>query len=148
MQVRVHGGAYGCMMQTSLNGIIGFTSYRDPEIARTIKVYEDVVEYIENLNPSEEDLLKFKIGAIGGLESVLHVSSKGDLAQSQYLQGITHEMLAKQRKEVITATKEDLIGLAPLFKEVLSQHNLCVIGNDKKIEENKEMFKEVKNLNK
>ncbi len=148
MQVRVHGGAYGCMMQTSLNGIIGFTSYRDPEIARTNKVYEDVVEYIENLNPSEEDLLKFKIGAIGGLESVLHVSSKGDLAQSQYLQGITYEMLAKQRKEVITATKEDLIGLAPLFKEVLSQHNLCVIGNDKKIEENKEMFKEVKNLNK
>lgn len=146
MQVRVHGGAYGCMLQTALNGIIGFTSYRDPEIARTNKVYEDVVEYIKNLNPSEEDLLKFKIGAIGGLESVLHVSNKGDVAQSQYLQGITYEMLASQRKEVIEATKEDLVRLAPLFEEALAQDNLCVIGNDKKVEQSKEMFKEVKDL--
>ena len=146
MQVRVHGGAYGCMLQTPLNGTIGFTSYRDPEIARTNKVYEDVVEYIKNLNPSEDDLLKFKIGAIGGLESVLHVSSKGDVAHSQYLQGITYEMAAKQRKEVIDATKEDLVNLAPLFAEILSQDNLCVIGNDKKIEANATMFKEVKDL--
>ena len=148
MQVRVHGGAYGCMLQTALNGTIGFTSYRDPEIARTNKVYEDVVEYIKNLNPTEEDLLKFKIGAIGGLESVLHVSSKGDVAHSQYLQGITYEMLAKQRKEVIDATKEDLVNLAPLFDEALSQDNLCVIGNDKKVEANATMFKEVKDLTK
>ena len=110
------------------------------------KVYEDVVEYIKNLNPSDEDLLKFKIGAIGGLESVLHVSSKGDVAHSQYLQGITYEMATKQRKEVIDATKEDLVNLAPLFAEALSQDHLCVIGNDKKVEANASMFKEVKNL--
>ena len=146
MQVRVHGGAYGCMLQTPISGTIGFTSYRDPEIARTNKVYEDVVEYIKNLNPTEDDLLKFKIGAIGGLESVLHVSSKGDLAQSQYLQGVTYEAQKENRKQVINATKEDLTNLAPLFAGVLSQNNLCVIGNDKKIEANKEMFKEVKDL--
>ena len=49
MQVRVHGGAYGCMLQTTTNGIIGFTSYRDPEISRTNKVYEEVVDYIYSL---------------------------------------------------------------------------------------------------
>ena len=148
MQVRVHGGAYGCMLQTAINNIIGFTSYRDPEIVRTNKVYEDVVEYIKNLNPSDEDLLKYKIGAIGSLEQVLHVSNKGDVAQSQYLQGLKYETLAKQRKEVIEATKEDLIALAPLFAEALSQNNLCVIGNANKIEANKDMFKEVKDLTK
>ena len=148
MQVRVHGGAYGCMLQTTTNNIIGFTSYRDPEIARTNKVYEDVVEYIKNLNPSDEDLLKYKIGAIGSLEQVLHVSTKGDMAQSHYFQGITYEELAKQRKQVIDATKEDLTNLAPLFAEALSQDNLCVIGNANKVEANKDMFKEVKDLTK
>ena len=146
MQVRVHGGAYGCMLQTTTNGIIGFTSYRDPEISRTNKVYEEVVDYIKNLNPSEEELLKYKIGAIGSLESVLHVSSKGDVAQSQYLQGVTYEQLAQQRKQVIEATKEDLVELAPLFEEALSMDDLCVIGNVNKIEANKEIFKEVKSL--
>ena len=146
MQVRVHGGAYGCMLQTTTNGVIGFTSYRDPEIARTNKVYEEVVDYIKNLNPSDEDLLKYKIGAIGSLESVLHVSVKGDLAQSQYLQDITYEQLALQRKQVIEATKEDLINLAPLFVEALEMNNLCVIGNANKVEANKEMFKEVNGL--
>ena len=126
--------------------IIGFTSYRDPEISRTNKVYEEVVDYIKNLNPSEEELLKYKIGAIGSLESVLHVSSKGDVAQSQYLQGVTYEQLAQQRKQVIEATKEDLVELAPLFEEALSMDDLCVIGNVNKIEANKEIFKEVKSL--
>ena len=98
------------------------------------------------LNPSEEDLLKYKIGAMGSLEQVLHVSTKGDMAQSHYFQGITYDDLAKQRKQVIEATKEDLVGLAPLFAEALSQDNLCVIGNANKVEANKEMFKEIKDL--
>lgn len=146
MQVRVHGGAYGCMLNTPVTGSIGFTSYRDPEVSRTKKVYEDVVSYIKNLNPSDEDLLKYKIGAIGGLDEVLHVSDKGSKAQSNYLQGNTYEIQTKIRKEAIAATKEDLVHLAPLFEEALSMNSLCVIGNANKIEANKELFKEVRNL--
>lgn len=146
MQVRVHGGAYGCMMNAQLSGIIGFTSYRDPEIARTNNVYEAVIEYIEKLNPSEEDLLKYKIGAIGGLDSVLHVSDKGSSAQMDYLVGNTYENQCKLRKEAINATVEDLRKLAVVFKEALAVKNLCVIGNANKIEENKELFDNLRKL--
>lgn len=146
MQVRVHGGAYGCMMNAQPSGIIGFTSYRDPEIARTNKVYEDVIDYIENLNPSEEDLLKYKIGAIGGLDSVLHVSDKGSSAQMDYLVGNTYENQCKLRKEAINATAEDLRNLVDMFKDALSVKNLCVIGNAKKIDENKELFDNLRKL--
>ncbi len=146
MQVRVHGGAYGCMMNAQPSGIIGFTSYRDPEIARTNKVYEDVIDYIENLDPSEDDLLKYKIGAIGGLDSVLHVSDKGNSAQMDYLAGNTYENQCKLRKEAINATADDLRNLVGMFKDALSMKNLCVIGNDKKIEENKELFDNLRKL--
>ena len=146
MQVRVHGGAYGCMIQTPKNGLIGFTSYRDPEIARTNKVYEEVVDYIRNLNPTDEELLKYKIGAIGSLDQVLHASSKGNLAQNNYLAGFTYELQAKYRKEAIEATKEDLVNLAQCFEQALSTKNICVIGNQNKIEANKELFDNIRNL--
>lgn len=146
MQVRVHGGAYGCMLQTPQTGAIGLMSYRDPEIAKTNQVYEDIVSYIKEFNPSDEDLLKFKIGAIGGIESVLHVSSKGAKAQMNYLMGNTYEMQTKVRKEALDATVEDIVGLAPLFEEALQQGNICVIGNARKVEENKKLFAATRNL--
>ncbi len=146
LQVRVHGGAYGVMLQTPTCGIIGFMSYRDPEIARTKQVYEDVTTYIEGFNPSEEELLKYKIGAIGGLDMVLHVSSKGAKAQRDYLSGNTYERQAKYRLEAINATNSDIKKLAPLFTESLKHNYICVIGNANKIEENKALFKNVRNL--
>ena len=146
MQVRVHGGAYGCMLNTPVTGTIGFTSYRDPEVERTKQVYEDVVSYIENLNPTEDELLKYKIGAIGGLDSVLHVSDKGAKAQSNFLSGNTYEVQRKYRQEAIAATKEDLTSLAPRFKEALSSNSICVIGNANKVENAKGLFKELRNL--
>lgn len=145
-KVRVHGGAYGCMLQTTQTGTIGIMSYRDPEIEKTNKVYEEIVSYIENFNPSEEDLVKFKIGAIGKMESVLHVSSKGAKAQTNYLLGNTYDMQVKYRKEALEATKEDIISLAPLFKEILDQNLICVIGNARKIDHNKKLFENIRNL--
>ena len=59
-----------------------------------------------------------------------------------------YEQIKEQRRQVVEATKEDLVSLAPLFAEVLSQNNFCVIGNSNKIEANQELFKEVKDLTK
>lgn len=148
MQVRVHGGAYGCMLDTPVTGGIGFTSYRDPEVARTNGVYQDVVDYIKALHPSEEELLKFKIGAIGGLDTVLHVSDKGAKAQTQYLAGYTYELQSKYRRQALEATTDELVELAPLFEEALGTDALCVIGNAGKIEQNSKMFGTVRNLSK
>lgn len=146
VQLRVHGGAYGAMIDIFDTGILMLASYRDPHIQRTNKVYEEIVEYIEKFNPSEEDLLKYKIGAIGGLESVLHASMKGAMAQEQMLRGVTYELRTKERTEILEATKEQIVAFAPLFKEALSEKHLCVIGNANKVEEEKELFDTIRNL--
>lgn len=145
-EVRVHGGAYGCMLQTPPTGIIGFLSYRDPNIKRTNLVYEGAVDYIKNFNPNDEELLKYKIGAIGSLDSVMHNSVKGDTAQRDYLCGNSYEIKAKYRTEAINSTNEDLRNLSTKFKEALASNSICVIGNANKIEEEKTLFKEIKNL--
>lgn len=145
-EVRVHGGAYGCVAKLSKNGLIGFASYRDPEVKKTNDTYEKVIEYISNFNVSDEELLKFKIGAIGNLTSVLHPSAKGSQVQSAYLQGITYSDEVKLRYELIHSTNEDIKNLNKDFIEALSYNDLCVIGNKNKIEESPSLFDKIKNL--
>ena len=134
------------MMNVDMVGNIGFTSYRDPNIDRTNKVYDEVVDYIKALNPNDEELLKYKIGAIGSSEVVLHVSDKAELARNHYLRGLSYEARAKNRYDLLNVTKEELIDLAKSFSEALSDNALCVIGNSKKIEESKIEFKNIRNL--
>ena len=66
-RVRVHGGAYGCSSRIEASGTIGFTSYRDPNIDSTDLAYKEIVNYINNINFNDEELLKYKIGALGNI---------------------------------------------------------------------------------
>lgn len=145
-EVRVHGGAYGCMLRTASYGLIGFTSYRDPEVSKTNDAYEGVINYIDNFNFSDDELLKFKIGAIGSLDSVLHPSAKGLKAQSAYLAHSSYELDCKLRKELINTTNEDIRALGKSFKEALEYNDICVLGNKNKIEEAKDLFSNIRNL--
>lgn len=145
-EVRVHGGAYGCMVRATRYGTIGFTSYRDPEVKKTNETYEKVIDYIKNFNFNDEELLKFKIGAIGSLDSVLHPSNKGFQAQSLYFQGITYLDECKYRKELISATNDDIKALSKNYQEMLSYNNICVIGNKDKIEVFKDSLDNIRPL--
>lgn len=145
-QVRVLGGAYGCMSQTTRSGDIHLVSYRDPNLARTNQVFEDILTYIDNFNPDAKELMKYIIGAIGVLDEPLSPKAKGERSLILYLTNITYEMLKEQKHQVLNVTLEDIKNLKPLFQTVLSQNALCVIGNENKIEAEKDLFKEVKNL--
>ena len=147
-QVRVLGGAYGCMINIKPNGYIGFTSYRDPNISRTNNTYQEVVKFIEGLNPTKEELLKYKIGTIGNLESVMHVKDKATLAQRHYLTNLSYETRRKIREEAISCTNEDLNSFKDLFTQALKDNALCVIGNKKTVENNKSLFNNLRNLTK
>lgn len=147
-KVRVHGGAYGCFLTISRNHSIAMASYRDPSIAETNRVYEQIVEFIRQMNPSDEELLKYKIGAIGAMDKslVLHASDKGWLAQSNELMGYTYETEVQTRKEIVATTQEDLRRFASYFEEALKTKYICVLGNAKKVEENKDLFQTARDL--
>ena len=145
-KVRVLGGAYGCMSSSSRSGDTYYVSYRDPNLEKTINVYEEIPTYLDNFNPTEEELMKYIIGAIGYLDTPLNPKAKGDRSLKLYLLNIQEEQLKKERHEVLEVTLNDIKALKPLIEKVLSDNALCVIGNESKIEENKQIFKEIKNL--
>ncbi len=64
-RVRLQGGAYGCYIDMSNDGNLAFFSYRDPNLARTIDVYNETYKFLENVDFANEDMENFIIGTVG-----------------------------------------------------------------------------------
>ena len=146
LNIRVKGGAYGCMSGFGRSGEGYLVSYRDPNVKETNQIYEGVTEYLRNFQADDRDMTKFVIGTISDMDTPLTPSIKGARGLSAYLSGVTQEMLQEERDQVLTAGTEDIRALADLVQAMLDTESLCVIGNEEKIDENKNMFNEVKNL--
>ncbi len=146
LNIRVKGGAYGCMSGFGRSGEGYLVSYRDPNLKETNQVYEGIVKYLEEFDPGERDMTKFVIGTISNLDTPLPPSVKGSRALSAYLSGVTEEMLQEERDQVLQAVKEDIRALAKPIRAILDTGSFCVVGNEDKIEANREAFKEVRNL--
>ena len=144
--VRVKGGAYGCMSAFLRTGNMFFVSYRDPNLERTLEVFKDAGSFVENYDPDERDLTKNIIGAIAALDAPLSPSAEGARAMSIYLSGDSYENIQKERDEVLCCTKEDIRKLAPYVREITGQDNICVIGGEVQLEEAAGLFDTVENL--
>lgn len=146
LNLRVKGGAYGCMSGFGRSGEGYLVSYRDPNLAETNKIYEGIPEYLEKLTVDERDMTKYVIGTISDVDTPLTPSIKGSRGLSAYLSGVTEEMLQEERDQILTAAQEDIRALAPIVQAVLDTGSLCAIGNEEKVKKNQSIFKEVKTL--
>ncbi len=146
LNVRVKGGAYGCMSGFTRNGNGYFTSYRDPHLARTNEVYEGIPEYLEQFTAEEKEMTKYIIGTFSAVDAPLTPAAKTGRSATAYLTGVTEDMLKKERAETLNATQEDIRSLAGIVRAVLKENAFCVIGNEQKLTEEKELFQELKNL--
>ena len=144
--VRVKGGAYGCMCNFSKLGEGYFMSYRDPNLEKTNKVYEGVVKYIKEFSASERDMTKYIIGTISNIDQPMTPVAKGDRSMNLYMNRITEEMIREERNQILEATEEDIRALAKIVEAVLKDNYFCVIGSEEKIEEQKELFMELKSV--
>lgn len=146
LNIRVKGGAYGCMSHFTRNGVGYFLSYRDPNLGKTLEVYKGVVDFLENFEASEEEMTKGIIGAIGELDYPQTPSMRGNSSLNAYLNGVTQEDIQRERLETINCTPEEIRRLAPAVKSILDQDIICVVGNENKLESEKELFTSINNL--
>lgn len=144
--VRVKGGAYGCSSNFNRLGEAYFASYRDPNLEKTNAVYEGVVPYLRNFTVSERDMTKYIIGTMSNLDQPMTPVAKGDRSMNLYMNHVTEEMIREERNQILDAKEEDIRALADAVEAALECNQLCVIGSEEKIEEQKELFLEVKNL--
>ena len=146
INIRVKGGAYGCMSGIGRSGEGYFVSYRDPEVKKSDDIYLGIPDYLENFEADERTMTKYVIGTISDIDTPLTPSLKGSRGLSAWYSGVTDEMLKKEREEILNATVEDIRALAPITKAVLETGAVCVVGNEDKIKADRELFKEIKPL--
>ncbi|MBR2752566.1 MAG: insulinase family protein [Lachnospiraceae bacterium] len=141
--VRVKGGAYGCMTGFQRSGNAFFVSYRDPHLQRTWDVFEELPVKLRYLELSERELRQYIIGAINMIDQPLTPRSRGARSLTLYLSGVTKEMLDEEREQILETTQEDLNELADVVEDVLRQGYACTIGSEAKVREHENLFDEI-----
>lgn len=146
INVRVKGGAYGCMSGFFRSGETYFVSYRDPNLLKTLEIYDGIPEYLRKFQADERDMTKYIIGTFSSMDTPLYPEGKGARSMNAYLQDLTEEMLQKDRDEVRNATAEDIRALADMIQSVLQDPSVCVIGNEDAIQKETQLFDKVTGL--
>ncbi|MBD5522538.1 MAG: insulinase family protein [Lachnospiraceae bacterium] len=141
-QVRVKGGAYGCMCQFGKTGESYFVSYRDPNLEKTIDVYEKATEYICNFDADERTMTQYIIGAVSELDMPMTPSARGTYSLAGYMTNYSYEQVQKERDELLATVPETIRGLAEYISAFMQDESLCVVGNEDKIKQQKEVFAE------
>ena len=143
-RVRVHGGAYGSSNAFDFfTGDYSLLSYRDPNLAETLEVYDEVADFLNHLELPSEELTKIIIGCVGKMDPPLTPDLKGKASMIDHLTGRTHEMKQKFREELLSTRIEDLKGYAPLFEKIRDGGHICALGNEDKLKKSKSIFSQL-----
>lgn len=146
LNIRVKGGAYGCMTGFGRTGDSYFVSYRDPNLENTIAVFEKAAEYIENFRADERTMTQFVIGAVSDMDVPMTPATKGTFSLGAYLTGLSYEDMQKERDELLCTQPEDIRALAAYIRAFMEDRCLCVIGNEEKVKESKQLFGHIEPL--
>lgn len=146
INLRVKGGAYGCMGAFQRTGDSYLASYRDPHLERTLEVYRGLPEYLRNFQADEREMTKYIIGTVSELDTPMNAAAKGALCLNAWYTHYTEEDFQKEREEILDASPEKIRELEGIAKAILEENNLCVIGSSAAIEKHRELFGTVENL--
>lgn len=144
--IRVKGGAYGCMSSFRRNGDGFLVSYRDPNLVKTLEVFRKTGEFIRSFDADEREMTKYIIGTISEMDVPMTPSGKGNLSLNAWFSKVTEEDMAKERQEILEAQPEDIRKLAGIVDAMMEQNRICVVGSEEKLEQEKQIFGELRNL--
>lgn len=145
-RVRVKGGAYGCMSTIARTGNMAFVSYRDPNLTETLKAFNEAPDFIKSFDVSDREMTKYIIGTISNLDMPLTPASKGEKALGMYMRGITKEDRQRERDEVLATNVETIKEYNKLIEDIMKKDFICVVGDEKKIKADKDVFKNLINV--
>lgn len=129
-KIRAQGGAYGAMCHFSRHsGVLTLLSYRDPNLLRTLEVYDQAAGALRSADLSEDELTRSIIGAISSMDAYQLPDAKGFTSLTRYLLGDSDAVRQKVRDEVLAARPEDFRAFADVLDEVAARGRVAVLGS-------------------
>ena len=145
-EIRAKGGAYGGGITIGRSGDMATYSYRDPNLKNTVRVYDSIGSFVENVKMSEEDLKNFIIGSMNSFDPLLSPEQVGDINLSRFITGLKVEDLEKSKKEALETNLERLNSYGKIFDEAMKKNYLAAFGSENIIRDGENLFKEIKSI--
>ena len=140
--IRAMGGAYGAGLTVDGNAIALF-SYRDPNLERTIEVFNKMADELERINLSKEELTQNIIGTMNARNPAMTDRVKGEVALFRILSCVSDYTFKNINYEILNVDNEKIRERAWLYRKAMEQNNLTVFGSGEKISSSKELFKNI-----
>lgn len=130
-QVRVKGGAYGafCLFDALGKGLT-MVSYRDPHIGRTLDAFDASAGYLRALKPSEEELNKAVVGAVGDLDAHLLPDARGHMSLRRHLTGQDEAFRQQIRDEVLACGAREFEAFAEVLESLAARGRVVVMAGE------------------
>ncbi|XP_021731733.1 presequence protease 1, chloroplastic/mitochondrial-like [Chenopodium quinoa] len=134
-RVRVSGGAYGgfCDFDTH-SGVFTYLSYRDPNLLKTLEVYDGTGDFLRGLELDNEALAKAIIGTIGDVDSYQLPDAKGYSSMLRHLLGVTEEEREKRREEILSTSVKDFKEFADAVDVVKDKGVVVAVASPEDVE--------------
>lgn len=129
-KVRMIGGAYGGFSSFDwVSGNFTYASYRDPNLLTTLDVYDHAIDYLRELEVTEDLLTRAIIGTIGDIDGYELPDAKGYSAMTRHLIGLTHEERQAIRDRIFATSAADFRAFADAIEPVIEHGRVVVLGS-------------------
>lgn len=139
-QVRVIGGAYGGFCNVASSGLFALYSYRDPNLGKTLDVYNALPAYLDGFTADEPTMTRYIIGTIATQDAPLTNQQKGERAFNYYFTKRDAAWLQRDRDAILATTATDIKNFSKLVTDVLAKKAYCVYGNADKVKAEAKRF--------
>lgn len=134
-RIRVQGGAYGAFcLFNHLSGVLTFVSYRDPNVEKTLEIFDETAQFLQTADLTDDELTKSIIGAIGDLDAYMLPDTKGYVSMLRHLTGDTEDDRQRLREEVLATKAEDFKFFAEVLQGVKERGTVKVLGPARAVE--------------
>ncbi|MEA3465904.1 MAG: insulinase family protein [Thermodesulfobacteriota bacterium] len=131
-EIREKGGAYGGRANSSSeSGVFSLLSYRDPQLLRTLDVYQQALAWIQKGDFDNEKIKEAVLAVFGVHDRPLSPSGRGSNEFANQQQGMTHSLRQQFRNRLLAVTKEQLLYVAKHYlSDQLDQSPISILSND------------------
>ncbi|KAL6546089.1 hypothetical protein OROGR_009963 [Orobanche gracilis] len=122
-RVKVGGGAYGGFC------VFSFLSYRDPNLLKTLDIYDGTSNFLRELQMDDDALTKAIIGTIGDVDAYQLPDAKGYSSLLRYLLGVTEEERQIRREENLSTRLIDFREFADVIEAVKNKGVVVAVAS-------------------
>ena len=143
-KVRVQGGAYGVTLSIDDDGLISFSSYRDPNVTETLDAYKATADYLRQFEADEVSMAGYIIGVISGSDKPLRPKRKAKVGDVRYLSRVDRALRQANRTDILSAKPADMVAYADMFAALAGTESVCVVAGQDKISKAAPLFESEK----